>query len=189
MRTSAGFSALAALVADTKDGFVEAGLSEVKETKTIAGHRPVPIPSTLMPLLKRMRRASTSRSSTSCSKSAGKKGLSALLGERVAEDVALVDEREVARAARVRQGALQLQGYRVNGKKYYSTGSLFSTYTAIFASTPEGKVVPVDRKGLKLEDDWDGFGQRLTGTGSTILDDVFVAEEESRLVRSPQSSS
>ena len=74
------------------------------------------------------------------------------------------------------------KGYRVNGKKYYSTGSLFSTYTAIFASTPQGKVaaavVPVDRKGLKLEDDWDGFGQRLTGTGSTLLDDVFVADEE-----------
>jgi len=74
------------------------------------------------------------------------------------------------------------KGYRVNGKKYYSTGSLFSTYTAIFAATPQGKVaaavVPVDRKGLKLEDDWDGFGQRLTGTGSTLLDNVFVAEEE-----------
>lgn len=74
------------------------------------------------------------------------------------------------------------KGYRVNGKKYYSTGSLFSTYTAIFASTPEGKVaaavVPVNRKGLKLEDDWDGFGQRLTGTGTTSLDDVFVADEE-----------
>jgi len=74
------------------------------------------------------------------------------------------------------------KGYRVSGKKFYSTGSLFSTYTAIFASTPQGKVaaavVPVDRKGLKLEDDWDGFGQRLTGTGSTLLDDVFVAEDE-----------
>jgi alkylation response protein AidB-like acyl-CoA dehydrogenase len=73
-------------------------------------------------------------------------------------------------------------GYRLNGKKYYSTGSLFSTYTAIFASTPVGNIasalIPVDRQGLKLEDDWDGFGQRLTGTGSTILDDVFVAEDE-----------
>jgi alkylation response protein AidB-like acyl-CoA dehydrogenase len=70
----------------------------------------------------------------------------------------------------------------LNGKKYYSTGSLFSTYTAIFASTPGGNIasalIPVDREGLKLEDDWDGFGQRLTGTGSTILNDVFVAEDE-----------
>jgi alkylation response protein AidB-like acyl-CoA dehydrogenase len=74
------------------------------------------------------------------------------------------------------------KGYRLNGKKYYSTGSLFSTYTAIFASTPRGNVaaavIPIDREGLKLEDDWDGFGQRLTGTGSTILDDVHVAEDE-----------
>jgi alkylation response protein AidB-like acyl-CoA dehydrogenase len=74
------------------------------------------------------------------------------------------------------------KGYRLNGKKYYSTGSLYSTYTLIFASTPRGTVaaatIPVDREGLRLEDDWDGFGQRLTGTGSTILDNVYVAEDE-----------
>ena len=74
------------------------------------------------------------------------------------------------------------KGYRLNGKKYYSTGSLFSTYTLIFASTPSGTVVgatiPVAREGLTLKDDWDGFGQRLTGTGSTLLDNVFVADDE-----------
>jgi alkylation response protein AidB-like acyl-CoA dehydrogenase len=74
------------------------------------------------------------------------------------------------------------QGYRLNGRKYYSTGSLYSTYTAVFATTPRGTIaaalVPIDREGLTLADDWDGFGQRLTGTGSTILDDVFVAEDE-----------
>lgn len=74
------------------------------------------------------------------------------------------------------------KGYRLNGKKYYSTGSLYSTYTQIFASTPQGTIaaatIPVDRAGLTIEDDWDGFGQRLTGTGSTILNDVFVAADE-----------
>jgi alkylation response protein AidB-like acyl-CoA dehydrogenase len=74
------------------------------------------------------------------------------------------------------------KGYRLNGRKYYSTGSLYSTYTAVFATTPRGTiaaaVIPIDREGLKLEDDWDGFGQRLTGTGSTILNDVFVEEDE-----------
>ncbi len=74
------------------------------------------------------------------------------------------------------------KGHRLNGKKYYSTGSLFSTYTAVFATPPRKTIaaalVPIDREGLKLEDDWDGFGQRLTGTGSTILDNVFVAEDE-----------
>lgn len=74
------------------------------------------------------------------------------------------------------------RGYRLNGKKYYSTGSLYASYTQIFASTPEGTIVaatiPVDRDGLTIADDWDGFGQRLTGTGTTLLDDVFVAEDE-----------
>ena len=30
-------------------------------------------------------------------------------------------------------------------------------------------VVPVDREGVVLEDDWDGFGQRLTGSGDDAL--------------------
>jgi len=81
------------------------------------------------------------------------------------------------------------RGHRLNGKKYYSTGSLYSTYTAVFATTPRGNVaaavIPVDREGLKLEDDWDGFGQRLTGTGSTLLDNVFVADEEAEEFGNP----
>lgn len=81
------------------------------------------------------------------------------------------------------------KGYRLNGKKYYSTGSLFSTYTLIFAATEEGNVaaatIPVSREGLKLEDDWDGFGQRLTGTGTTLLDNVYVAEDEVEIYGHP----
>jgi alkylation response protein AidB-like acyl-CoA dehydrogenase len=39
-------------------------------------------------------------------------------------------------------------------------------------------VIPVDREGVTIEDDWDGFGQRLTATGTTRLDNVHVAEAE-----------
>jgi alkylation response protein AidB-like acyl-CoA dehydrogenase len=73
-------------------------------------------------------------------------------------------------------------GYRLNGTKYYSTGSIYSDYTQIWAAAPEGRiagaVIPVDRPGVSILDDWDGFGQRLTGTGTTQLDDVHVAEDE-----------
>lgn len=73
-------------------------------------------------------------------------------------------------------------GYRLNGQKYYSTGTLFSDWVQIFASTPEGNIagaiIPVDREGVTLKDDWDGFGQRLTGTGTTILNNVYVKPEE-----------
>jgi alkylation response protein AidB-like acyl-CoA dehydrogenase len=73
-------------------------------------------------------------------------------------------------------------GYRLNGKKYYSTGTLYSDYTQIWAAAPNGRiagaVIPIDRRGVTIEDDWDGFGQRLTGTGTTRLEDVHVAEDE-----------
>jgi alkylation response protein AidB-like acyl-CoA dehydrogenase len=73
-------------------------------------------------------------------------------------------------------------GYRLNGTKYYSTGTLYSDYTQIWAAASDGRiagaVIPIDRHGVTIEDDWDGFGQRLTGTGTTRLSDVHVAEDE-----------
>ncbi len=38
--------------------------------------------------------------------------------------------------------------------------------------------VPVDRAGVRVIDDWDGFGQRRTGTGTTIFSDVAVSADE-----------
>jgi alkylation response protein AidB-like acyl-CoA dehydrogenase len=73
-------------------------------------------------------------------------------------------------------------GYRLSGAKYYSTGTLYSDYTQIWAAAPDGRiagaVIPIDRDGVTIEDDWDGFGQRLTATGTTRLSDVHVAESE-----------
>ncbi|GAA4678272.1 acyl-CoA dehydrogenase family protein [Nocardioides nanhaiensis] len=73
-------------------------------------------------------------------------------------------------------------GYRLNGTKFYSTGTLYSDHTQIWASTPDGRiagaVVPLSRPGVTVEDDWDGFGQRLTGTGTTRLENVRVEPHE-----------
>lgn len=73
-------------------------------------------------------------------------------------------------------------GFRLDGTKFYSTGSIYSDYTQIWAAAPEGRiagaVIPVDRAGVTIADDWDGFGQRMTGTGTTILDDVRVEPGE-----------
>jgi alkylation response protein AidB-like acyl-CoA dehydrogenase len=75
-----------------------------------------------------------------------------------------------------------LGGWRLNGAKYYSTGTLYSDYTQIWAAAPEGHIaaaiIPLDREGVTVEDDWDGFGQRLTGTGTTRLDDVPISDAE-----------
>jgi alkylation response protein AidB-like acyl-CoA dehydrogenase len=76
----------------------------------------------------------------------------------------------------------EVGGYRLNGTKYYSTGSLFSDYVLVRAVTPDGEsvsaVVPANREGVELVDDWDGFGQRLTGSGTTILHNVWVEADE-----------
>ncbi|MEM7466731.1 MAG: acyl-CoA dehydrogenase family protein [Pseudomonadota bacterium] len=73
-------------------------------------------------------------------------------------------------------------GYILDGTKYYCTGSLFSDWVMVLASTPEGGttnvVVPVKRDGVTLEDDWDGVGQRFTGSGTGHFKQVHVNEEE-----------
>jgi alkylation response protein AidB-like acyl-CoA dehydrogenase len=73
-------------------------------------------------------------------------------------------------------------GFRLTGEKYYSTGTLFSDYLTVAATTDHDSaatvVVPADRTGVRLIDDWDGFGQRRTGTGTTLFKDVAVAPDE-----------
>lgn len=67
---------------------------------------------------------------------------------------------------------------RLNGFKFYSTGTLFADHIAVSAIDSDGQdlqaIVPTLREGVELYDDWDGFGQRLTASGSTRFTDVVV---------------
>ncbi len=69
-------------------------------------------------------------------------------------------------------------GYRINGQKYYSTGVLFADWVTVFALDEEDRLVmafvPKGTEGVEIIDDWDGFGQRTTGSGTTILNNVYV---------------
>jgi SfnB family sulfur acquisition oxidoreductase len=73
-------------------------------------------------------------------------------------------------------------GYRLNGVKFYSTGSLIADQLYVMARTEDGghaiAIVPKDRAGIEVIDDWDGMGQRTTGSGTTKLDNVDVSAEE-----------
>ncbi|MFC0448430.1 acyl-CoA dehydrogenase family protein [Rhodococcus jostii] len=73
-------------------------------------------------------------------------------------------------------------GYRLDGVKFYSTGSLYSDYIRVSANVPDGKalsaIVPADRPGIVHKDDWDGIGQRHTGSGTTVFENVAVDESE-----------
>jgi alkylation response protein AidB-like acyl-CoA dehydrogenase len=74
--------------------------------------------------------------------------------------------------------------FRVDGSKYYSTGALYADWVSAVALADDGEpvafVVPRDREGLHLVDDYDGVGQRLTASGTTRLDNMVVRPEEIR---------
>ncbi|GIF26608.1 alkylation response protein AidB-like acyl-CoA dehydrogenase [Actinoplanes tereljensis] len=75
-------------------------------------------------------------------------------------------------------------GLRLSGTKFYSTGNLYADLLVVAAQGPDGEpariIVPVDRPGVIIERDWDGIGQRFTGSGTTrfentpVFDDDFV---------------
>lgn len=68
--------------------------------------------------------------------------------------------------------------YVLNGEKFYSTGTSFADWLAIRALHPEGYtvLVIVDRhaEGVKVINDWNGFGQRTTASGTVKLNNVEV---------------
>jgi len=68
--------------------------------------------------------------------------------------------------------------YRLNGRKFYSTGVLFAHWVAVVANDDDNRgtiaLVPRDTEGVTIIDDWSGFGQRVTGSGTTLLEDVEV---------------
>jgi SfnB family sulfur acquisition oxidoreductase len=73
--------------------------------------------------------------------------------------------------------------YVINGQKFYSTGALFAHWVAVKALNDDGKqVLAFVRRGtpgLRIVDDWSGFGQRTTASGTILLNNVRV---ESSLV-------
>lgn len=65
-------------------------------------------------------------------------------------------------------------GWLLNGTKFYSTGSIFADWIDVYAQRTDtgGDVIAVvntHQDGVTLSDDWDGFGQRTTGSGTSIF--------------------
>lgn len=88
-------------------------------------------------------------------------------------------------AAKVGSYATRLEtdadGLRLDGRKFYSTGTLFADLVSVLADrdgTPVSVLVRTDADGVERIDDWDGFGQKMTGSGSTVFDGVRVTEAD-----------
>jgi alkylation response protein AidB-like acyl-CoA dehydrogenase len=76
------------------------------------------------------------------------------------------------------------QGERwvANGTKYYSTGSIFADWIDLYAQRDDTgadviAAVRVQQPGVTQSDDWDGFGQRTTGSGTSVFENAVVEPE------------
>lgn len=72
-------------------------------------------------------------------------------------------------------------GFRISGTKYYSTGSIFADWIDTFAErTDTGEkviaVVSAHQPGVTHADDWNGFGQQTTGSGTSTFVEARVEQ-------------
>lgn len=66
----------------------------------------------------------------------------------------------------------------INGKKFFATGALLAHWIPVVAVNQDGlpfaALVPQHTPGLNIVNDWSGFGQRTTASGSVTLDNVQI---------------
>ncbi|WBL19260.1 acyl-CoA dehydrogenase family protein [Citricoccus sp. NR2] len=59
----------------------------------------------------------------------------------------------------------------LTGEKFYSTGAAYADWILVSATDDDGQpvsaAVPSTAPGITIVDDWDGFGQQLTASGTT----------------------
>ncbi|WP_454916461.1 acyl-CoA dehydrogenase family protein [Xanthobacter sediminis] len=71
--------------------------------------------------------------------------------------------------------------WRIDGRKYYTTGSLFADWINLGADDENGDFilaqVPTHAPGVTIVDDWDGFGQQLTASGTATFEGVTISND------------
>ena len=73
-------------------------------------------------------------------------------------------------------------GYLVNGEKFYCTGSLFAHRIPTLVRDDQEReflaFISSDAQGVQRINDWTGFGQKTTGSGTVKFNQVFVEAED-----------
>lgn len=71
--------------------------------------------------------------------------------------------------------------YILNGEKFYTTGSLYADWINLGAGDdngdPIGALVPTKAKGVEILDDWDGFGQAQSASGTARFTNVELTPD------------
>ncbi len=83
-----------------------------------------------------------------------------------------------------RRTRLYREGERlvVDGRKFYCTGAIYAHWIPTLVTDEDDRLqlvfIPRDAAGVTITDDWDGFGQRVTGSGSVAFDKVTVRRDQ-----------
>ncbi|MGF6441164.1 SfnB family sulfur acquisition oxidoreductase [Paraburkholderia youngii] len=104
-----------------------------------------------------------------------------LAGDRFGNALAEIGHKDFKRRTRLTRSAT---GWQIDGRKFYCTGALFAHWIpTLVIGEEEGRdvtylvFVPRNAPGVEVIDDWDGFGQRVTGSGSVQFSQVRVEPE------------
>ncbi|WP_112608389.1 SfnB family sulfur acquisition oxidoreductase (plasmid) [Rhizobium sp. WW22] len=105
----------------------------------------------------------------------------ALAGERFGNALAEIGQRDFKRRTRLFR---ERGKWIVHGQKFYCTGAIYAHWipTLVVAEEDARDVaylafIPRNAPGVTIVDDWDGFGQRVTGSGSVGFDQVEIDPE------------
>ncbi|WP_232631570.1 acyl-CoA dehydrogenase family protein [Methylobacterium sp. Leaf118] len=85
------------------------------------------------------------------------------------------------------------EGWRITGRKIYSTGAPGLAYGLVFARTDEAEprvgnlLVPMSAPGLRIEETWDHLGLRASGSHDVVFEDVFVPGPHAVDLRRPEA--
>jgi SfnB family sulfur acquisition oxidoreductase len=101
-----------------------------------------------------------------------------LKGERLGNALAEIGHKDYKRRTTLTRENDQ---WYVSGKKFYCTGAVFAHWIPTLVATEDNGrdvlylvFIPRTAEGVEVTDDWDGFGQRVTGSGSVSFDRVRV---------------
>jgi len=85
------------------------------------------------------------------------------------------------------------EGWRISGRKIYSTGAPILTWMTVWAKTDEPDVrvgqflVPAKSEGIRIVETWDHLGLRASGSHDVVFDDVLIPHDHEIDVRRPSA--
>ncbi|WP_398470493.1 acyl-CoA dehydrogenase family protein [Tardiphaga sp.] len=84
------------------------------------------------------------------------------------------------------------EGWRLSGRKIYSTGSPILKWYSVFASTDDAEpqvglfLVPAGLPGTSIVETWDHLGLRASGSHDVIFEDVLIPADHVIELRKPE---